>query len=188
MSPTSLHHFVLRILADNRILFGDLKRLQRDILPARITTREEAEILLCLDSMVHTADREWTGYLTATVRDFAIWGLHPAGSLDRDKAEWLAAALSRADPTRTARIILREILQEARNIDDDARLELEARAGMNAASYRRARQGATLRPAAWNKASRETSEPRPHRAGSCLGVPAVRPRPSDRMEPSAARE
>jgi hypothetical protein len=48
MSRPPLHQFVARILADDRILFGDLKRLQRDILPARITTREEAEILLFL--------------------------------------------------------------------------------------------------------------------------------------------
>ena len=124
MSRTSLQQFVARALADDRILFGDLKRLQRDILPARITTREEAEILLFLDAAVHRADREWAVYLTATVRDFAIWGLHPAGCVDRDKAEWISTALSRAEPTRTARVILREIVHEARNIDEAALLEL----------------------------------------------------------------
>jgi hypothetical protein len=124
MSLTPLHQFVARILADDRILFGDLKRLQRDILPARITTREEAEMLIFLDSAVHRADREWTVYLTTTVRDFAIWGLHPAGSLDRDKAQWISAALSCADPTKTARVIIREIVHEARRIDDGALREL----------------------------------------------------------------
>lgn len=123
MRCTSLHQFVARILADDRILFGDLKRLQRDILPTRITTREEAEILLCLDSAVHRADRGWTDYLTTTLRDFAVWGLHPAGFLDRGKAEWISAALSRTDPARTARVI-REIMREARCIDDEALLEL----------------------------------------------------------------
>jgi hypothetical protein len=125
MSSTSLHDFASRIIAHDRILFGDLKRLQRDILPDRVTSREEAEILLFLDSAVHRTDREWTPYLTATVRDFAIWGLHPAGSLDRGKAEWLAAALAGADPTRTARAILREIVQGAPSIDEEALLELE---------------------------------------------------------------
>jgi hypothetical protein len=124
MNRTSLHQFVARVLADDRILFGDLKRLQRDVLPARITTREEAELLLFLDSAVRRTDREWTEYLTSTVRDFAIWGLHPAGSLDRDKAAWIASALACTDPTRTARAILREIVQEARNIDDEALAEL----------------------------------------------------------------
>jgi len=40
-----------------RISFADLRRLQRDILPTRITTREEAEILLALDTTVDRADR-----------------------------------------------------------------------------------------------------------------------------------
>ena len=124
MSRPSLHEFASRILAHDRILFGDLKRLQRDILPSRITTREEAEILLFLDSAVGRADREWSAYLTTTVRDFTIWGLQPAGSVNRDKAEWISALLCAADPSRTARLILREILHEARRIDDDARLEL----------------------------------------------------------------
>ena len=146
MSGTSLHRFVARILAEDRILFGDLKRLQRDILPSRITSREEAEILLFLDSAVHRADREWTVYLTTTVRDFAIWGLHPAGSLDRNKAEWISAALSSADPTRTARVILREIVHEARKIDDDALLELGMGIGTrtNPAKGSRVRQDLSL--------------------------------------------
>jgi hypothetical protein len=144
MSGTSLHQFVARILADDRILFGDLKRLQRDILPSRITSREEAEILLFLDSAVRRADREWTVYLTTTVRDFAIWGLHPAGSLDRDKAEWISAVLSCADPTRTARVILREIVHEARTIDDDALLELGMGARTSPAKGSRVRQDSSL--------------------------------------------
>jgi hypothetical protein len=125
MSRTPLQHFVDRVLADDRILFGDLKRLQRDILPSSITTREEAEILLFLDSAVHRTDREWPVYLAAMVRDFAIWGLQPAGCVDRNKAEWIAAALSRADPARTARVILRAIMHEARDIDDEAMRELK---------------------------------------------------------------
>lgn len=124
MSRMSLHQFVARVLADDRILFGDLKRLQRDVLPARITTREEAELLLFLDSAVRRTDREWSDYLTSTVRDFAIWGLHPAGSLDRPKAAWIASALACTDPTRTARAIVREIVHEARNIDAEALAEL----------------------------------------------------------------
>ena len=145
MSRTSLHHFAARVLAEDRILFGDLKRLQRDILPSRITCREEAEILLFLDSAVHRTDREWPAYLTATVRDFAVWGLDPAGSLDRVKAEWLAAALANAEPTRTARILLREIVHEARRIDEDALSELgiaeAARAGGTSPSARRFMHG-----------------------------------------------
>jgi hypothetical protein len=154
MSRMSLHDFVARVLADDRILFADLKRLQRDILPERITSREEAEILLFLDSVIHRADREWTAYLTATIRDFAVWKLEPAGSLDRGKAAWISAALACADPGKTARVILREIVHEARSIDEDALLELEL-GGMEVAKTRRARkpEGPVCAPAAWPRPS-----------------------------------
>src|SRR3954463_10157407 len=101
----SLRDFVTRTLEHKRIRFGDLRRLQRDILPARLTTREEAEVLIALDKVVDRADRAWRDYLTATVRDFAIWGSRPAGRIDRNKAEWLIAALSSGGPT--ARVIAR---------------------------------------------------------------------------------
>lgn len=123
MSVT-LSQFVARAVADDRILFGDLKRLQRDILPARITSRAEAEMLLHLDAAVHKADRDWTVYLTTNVRDFVVWGLSPAGAVDRDKAAWLASALSCARRSRTARSLVDEIIQEARRIDDEALAEL----------------------------------------------------------------
>jgi hypothetical protein len=154
MSRMSLHDFVARVLADDRILFADLKRLQRDILPERITSREEAEILLFLDSVIHRADREWTAYLTATIRDFAVWKLEPAGSLDRGKAAWISAALACADPGKTARAILREIVHEARSIDEDALLELEL-GGMEIAKTRRARkpESPVCAPAAWPRPS-----------------------------------
>ena len=171
MSRTSLYDFVARVLADDRILFADLKRLQRDILPERITTREEAEILLLLDCMVQKTDREWTAYLTTTVRDFAVWGLHPAGSLDRGKAKWISSALACANPTRTARIILREIVQEARSIDDGALLQL----GFG---------GRTAIP----DAARQHRSRRAIRPAPALCAPAVWPNPSVRMESPAARE
>src|SRR4051794_11341220 len=103
----SLRDFVTRALAHTRIRFGDLRRLQRDILPARLITREQAEVLIALDKLVDKADRAWRAYLIAAVRDFAIWGLPPAGRIDRNKAEWLIAALSSGGPT--ARLIAREI-------------------------------------------------------------------------------
>ena len=113
MSGTSLRDFVSRAVEHKRIRFGDLRRLQRDILPARITTREQAEVLIALDSFVDKADREWRRYLIATVRDFAIWGSPPAGS------EWLIAALRTSSP-KTAGAITREIVREAPEVDDEA--------------------------------------------------------------------
>jgi hypothetical protein len=115
----SLRDFVSKAVEHDRILFGDLRRLQRDILPARITTREEAEVLIALDSSVDRADREWRRYLIPTVRDFLIWGSPPAGRIDQGKAEWLAFAL-RTSARKTAGAITREIIREAAEIDDGA--------------------------------------------------------------------
>ena len=118
MSGTSLQDFVCRALEHKRISFGDLCRLQRDILPDRITTREEAEILLALDRSVDRADRGWREYLIRAVRDFVIWGSPPAGHIDGDKAQWMMTALSSSSP-KTARALTREIVREGPAFDDD---------------------------------------------------------------------
>ncbi len=85
MHSTSLCDFVSHARQAGRIRFGDLRRLQRNILPARLTTREEAEALIALDRGVQRADPDWTNYLVGAVRDFVVWGLPPIGSVDRDK-------------------------------------------------------------------------------------------------------
>ena len=119
MSGTSLRDFVSRAMEHKRIRFGDLRRLKRDILPARITAREQAEVLIALDSSVDKADREWRRYLISTIRDYAIWGSPPAGRIDEEKAEWLLSAL-RISSRKTARAITREIMREAPEVDDEA--------------------------------------------------------------------
>jgi hypothetical protein len=96
----------VKTTADGRIGFGDLKRLQRDVLPARITTREEAELLLFLDAAVQKADRDWPPYLTATVRGFCDLGAAPGrgrgprqGSLDLGSAVTRRAHQDRSRPS-----------------------------------------------------------------------------------------
>jgi hypothetical protein len=105
MSSASLRDFVSHTLEVKRIRFGDLRRLQRDILPARIATREEAELLIELDRAVRRADPNWRDYLIAAVRDFVVWGLSPVGCVNCEKAEWLTATLARGGATKTGRII-----------------------------------------------------------------------------------
>jgi hypothetical protein len=126
MSATSLRDFVSRTLEHKRIRFGDLRRLQRDILPTRITTREQAEVLIALDSSVDRADREWRQYLIATIRDFAIWGSPPVGKIDKDKADWLTRALH-SSSRQTARAITWEIAREAPELDEAAARALAPR-------------------------------------------------------------
>lgn len=127
MNSPSLREFVDHALLTRRIRFGDLRRLQRDILPARIASREEAEMLLHLDRAVRSADRDWCDYLVATVRDFVVWGMPPVGSVDSAKAEWLSALLSHGGLTKAGRLIVREVVRDARRIDDDALLALSGR-------------------------------------------------------------
>ena len=56
MHTTSLRAFVSHARQAGRIRFGDVRRLQRDVLPARLTTREEAETLIALDRSIIRAD------------------------------------------------------------------------------------------------------------------------------------
>src|SRR4051794_11280805 len=82
----TLRDFVTKALDANRIRFADLRRLQRDILPYRIATQYEAEMLLALDAKVERADRDWGDYLVPAVAQFAVWGLEPVGRIDQGKA------------------------------------------------------------------------------------------------------
>ena len=116
MSPT-LRDFVISAVEMNRIRFADLRRLQRDILPFRITTTQEAEMLLSLDATVERADRDWREYLVPAVAQFVVWGLEPVGRVDQAKADWLLDAVALAPP-KTGSAIIRHVVIEARCIDD----------------------------------------------------------------------
>jgi hypothetical protein len=142
MTKVSLSDFATKILRNGRISFGDVQRLQRDILPDGLTSREEAEILIGLDRGAAKADAAWGRWLTATLVDFVVWGERPTGIVDEDTARWLAAALegSAAEPgSKRARIIAREIVEEAQAFENDA---LVALAGLARPARRPAQQDA----------------------------------------------
>src|SRR4051794_24307310 len=120
MSDT-LRDFVLNAVEMNRIRYADLRRLQRDILPVRITSTQEAEMLLSLDATVERADRDWREYLVPAVAQFAVWGLEPAGRVDQAKADWLQQAVALA-PSKTGSAIIRHVVIEAPCIDDTVTL------------------------------------------------------------------
>ena len=116
MDTTPLCVFVNKVTASNRIVFGDLKRLRRDVLPTGATSREEVEALLSLDSLGNV-DEDWPDYLVTTVKDFVLSTSDPPGSVDADTAAWLVTALSDARP-RSATAIVRTVLSEARYVDE----------------------------------------------------------------------
>jgi hypothetical protein len=47
----------------NRISFGDLRRLQRNVLPHSLVTRKQAEVLIALEQTITRTDKAWAGYL-----------------------------------------------------------------------------------------------------------------------------
>ena len=65
----------------------------------------------------------WSGFLIATLVEFVVRADRPTGIVDEDTARWLAAALAgdgAVPPTRTARLIAREVAEEAEAFENDA--------------------------------------------------------------------
>jgi hypothetical protein len=122
MDRNLLSDFAAKAVERNRISFGDVQRLRRSILPDGLGCRAEAEALLSLDRKVGKADPAWERWLVATLVDFVVWAERPTGVVDEDTALWLAAALSGggSGASRRARLIAREIAEEAHAFEHDA--------------------------------------------------------------------
>jgi hypothetical protein len=109
-----LEKFVGRALLTRRVGFGDLRRLQRDVLPQGFKNREEVEALLALDPHLERVDALWVSFLVAASRTFVEE--RTAGPADPEAALWLAGALAKARP-RAARAIAREVTRDRPEID-----------------------------------------------------------------------
>jgi hypothetical protein len=125
MERSDLSEFVQQVISRGRITYGDIKRLQRKVLPDGVMTREEAEALLILDRTVERMDPTWAAYLSDTIVDFVVWGCRPTGYVDRETARWLETLLG-VKSTKAARRILREVLHEAEGVDDVLRDSMRA--------------------------------------------------------------
>ena len=96
---STLREFVTKALLTRRIGFGDIRRLQRDILPDGITTREEAEVLIALDQAIERIDKpgpmpwspalpgSWCGHRTRRMRRRAL-GCWPRSLVDDQRRPW----------------------------------------------------------------------------------------------------
>ena len=113
MINSSLQAFASNVQKAGRISFGDVKRLQRDILPNGISSRAEAELLLTLDQTVSRADRAFADWLVAMMVDFVVWGVRPTGSVDAQTAAWITPFLVGQRATKTMRRLARELAAEA---------------------------------------------------------------------------
>jgi hypothetical protein len=113
MINSSLQAFASNVQKAGRISFGDVKRLQRDILPDGISSRAEAELLLTLDQTISRADRAFADWLVAMMVDFVVWGVRPTGTVDAETAAWLSPFLVGQRTTKTMRRLARELAAEA---------------------------------------------------------------------------
>ena len=116
MDTTPLRAFASKARASNRLLYGDLRRLQRDVLPTGATSREEIETLLSLD-WIERVDRDWRRYLAMTVSEFVLSTSDPPGVISGEAAAWLAVALAGTRP-KTAAVVLRSVMSEAHQVDE----------------------------------------------------------------------
>jgi hypothetical protein len=112
MINSSLQTFANKVQKAGCIRFGDVKRLQRDILPDGISSRQEAELLLSLEQSVDRADRAFGDWLVAMV-DFVVWGMRPTGNVDAQTAALLTPFLVGLRTTKTMRRLARELAAEA---------------------------------------------------------------------------
>ena len=71
MSKISLQNFTERTIAKGRIGFGDVRRLQRDILPEGISSREQADLLIALDRDIGRQDPAWIDWLVGALVDYS---------------------------------------------------------------------------------------------------------------------
>jgi hypothetical protein len=117
-----------------RMSFADVRKLQRDLLPDGIATREEAELLIGLDRAIGDVHPTWAGYLVGAVVEFVVWGSRPTGCIDQETARWLVSWLKSDGPTGTAQRIAREAIDEAHDVH-----------GSLKAAVRKSRPGASAR-------------------------------------------
>jgi hypothetical protein len=117
VSTIPLRAFATKVRASNRLGFGDLRRLQRDVLPDGIATREEAEMLLAIDATVARLDIGWSSYLAGAIRAFVLSSSDPPGPVDPETKGWLVDILSQGS-ARSAAAVAREIAADVPDADD----------------------------------------------------------------------
>ena len=116
MINPSLQVFANKVRKVGRISCGDIKQLQRDILPDGISCHDGAELLLTLERTVSRADRAFSDWLVAMMVDFVVWGTRPTGVVDADTAAWFASFTTSPTGTRTMRHLAEELGREMEHV------------------------------------------------------------------------
>jgi hypothetical protein len=130
------------------VSFADVRKLQRELLPDGIATREEAELLIGLDRAIGAAHPAWAGYLVGAVVEFVVWGSRPTGCIDQETARWLVSWLKSDSPTGTAQRIACEAIDEAHDVHGSLKAAVRKRRPAASTTLRcRAARDSEVRPA-----------------------------------------
>jgi hypothetical protein len=111
MIDRRLQEFVGNIIAKGQITFGDVRRLQRGCLPTGISSRDELETLISLNSKIGRADKTWAQWLVPAVVDFVATGQGCGPPIEESAGKWVDSLLA-ASPTNLGRRIARRIRRE----------------------------------------------------------------------------
>ena len=111
MIDRRLLEFVGNIISKGQITFGDVRRLQRGCLPTGISSREELETLISLNSKIARADKTWSQWLVPAVVDFVATGQGCEPPIEEPAGKWVDSLLA-ASPTNLSRRIARQIRRE----------------------------------------------------------------------------
>lgn len=141
MTPeVSLSDFLAKHTGARRIGFADVQRLGRNILADGLSSRQDVERLVALDRRVTQADPAWSAWLVTHLVEFVVWTERPTAVVTEETARWLAAALAGAASARskkTARLIVRGIVEEAHAFENAALAVLAELGGSPAKSAAR---------------------------------------------------
>lgn len=117
MESTALQAFLSKVLVSRRLLYADLRRLRRDVLPNGLASHSDAEALIGLAGLLDRVDEGWPAYLSVAVREFVLSSSQPPGTIDQTTAAWLVSALARL-PRNAAVALAREVTLDAQQVDN----------------------------------------------------------------------
>lgn len=108
MMNGTLQDFVAAVSAQGQIRYGDVRRLQRDILPFGILLREEAELLIALNAKVFRGDKAWAQWLVAAVAEFVVNADGSEQAVKKATGEWIGRLVGTSS-TRFGRSIAHKL-------------------------------------------------------------------------------
>jgi hypothetical protein len=125
MITENLQAFVAAVRANGQIRYGDVRRLQRDILPSGFFCGEDAELLIALNARLVRADRAWTQWLVAAVAAFVAKEEESGHPMKEAAGAWLGQLCAPAS-TRFGRGMARKIRRAVEPLPDGRAMDADA--------------------------------------------------------------